>query len=199
MQKHNSNCSGKFTRGTTLIYTQSLKLLEILVVPREFKKVNFSPKGPITLKISDMKPWNLLFWKNEVCPSYLISCESHEWLKVPFCLFHSSQNKWIWMNIWLHFYTFEGLQRAITLLRIYAFRKVVLLWNREQLKFKIWNFESCRPLGDKPHFLYPLGLLRFQNFPSFLFVPKLSYSKPFCNILDYPSAANIQEVWSFLI
>ena len=43
-------------KSTILIKTEGLRLLEILVVPSEFKKVNFSPKGPTTLKISDMKP-----------------------------------------------------------------------------------------------------------------------------------------------
>ena len=38
------------------MYTENLILLEILVVPRELKKMNFSPKSPTTLKISDMKP-----------------------------------------------------------------------------------------------------------------------------------------------
>ena len=37
-------------------YKQSLRLLEILIVPRELKKVNFSSKRPTTLKILDMKP-----------------------------------------------------------------------------------------------------------------------------------------------
>ena len=40
---------------TTLKYTESLRIPEILVVPREFDKMNVSPKRPTTLKISDMK------------------------------------------------------------------------------------------------------------------------------------------------
>ena len=35
---------------------ESLRLLEILVVPRDLKKVSFYPKRPTTLKILDMKP-----------------------------------------------------------------------------------------------------------------------------------------------
>ena len=54
--KRNSNCSGKFIRRTTLIYSESLRLQEILVVPRRVKKMNFSPKSLTTRKISDMKP-----------------------------------------------------------------------------------------------------------------------------------------------
>ena len=38
------------------MYIERLRLLEVLVVPRELKKVEFSPKRPSTLKISDMKP-----------------------------------------------------------------------------------------------------------------------------------------------
>ena len=54
--KHNSNCTGKFVRRTTLIYTENLRLLEILAVHMELKKMNFSPKRPTTLKILDIEP-----------------------------------------------------------------------------------------------------------------------------------------------
>ena len=77
-----------------------------LVVPRELTKMNFSPKRLTIYKVSDMKPLN---WKIQVCPTSLISCESHEWLTVPFCHFHSAHNEWIWMKTWLNFYAFEGL------------------------------------------------------------------------------------------
>ena len=47
------------------------KFIELLLVwdswksgcPKGVEKVNFSPKRPTILKMSDMKPWNLLFWK----------------------------------------------------------------------------------------------------------------------------------------
>ena len=42
--------------------TESLRPLEIFIAPRELKKVNFSRKKPTNLKISDMKPRNLLFY-----------------------------------------------------------------------------------------------------------------------------------------
>ena len=54
------------------------------------------------------------------------------------------------------------------------------------------------PLGTYPHFLSPLGLLKCQDFLSFLFILKLSYSKPFYNTLNYPSTTNIQEVRKFI-
>ena len=43
-------------RRTTLIYTESLKLLEIFVALRELKEMNFSPKRLTTFKITDMRP-----------------------------------------------------------------------------------------------------------------------------------------------
>ena len=43
----------------------------------------------------------------------------------------------------------------------------------------------------------PLGLLRFQELVSFLFIMKLSYSKPLYSTLNYASAVNIQEVMKF--
>ena len=49
------------------------------------------------------------------------------------------------------------------------------------------------PLGKSFNFLSPLGLLNFWDFLSFLFILKLSYSKPFYNTLNYASTANIEE------
>ena len=40
-------------------------------------------------------------------------------------------------------------------------------------------------------------LLKFQDFLSFLFILKSSYSKPFHNTLNYTSTANIEEVMKF--
>ena len=46
-------------------------------------------------------------------------------------------------------------------------------------------------------FLSPLGSLKFQDFLGFLFILKLSYSKPFHNTLNYASTANIEAVMKF--
>ena len=46
-------------------------------------------------------------------------------------------------------------------------------------------------------FVSPLGSLKFFNFLGFLFLLKLSYSKPFYNALNYASTANIEEVMKF--
>ena len=46
-------------------------------------------------------------------------------------------------------------------------------------------------------FLSPLGSLKFFDFPSFLFILKLAYSKPFHNTLNHASTANIEEVMKF--
>ena len=55
----------------------------------------------------------------------------------------------------------------------------------------------CRSLGRNLNFLSPLGSLKFEDFLSFLFILKLSYSKPFHNTLNYVSTANIEEVMKF--
>ena len=47
------------------------------------------------------------------------------------------------------------------------------------------------------NFLSPLGSLKFQDFLSFLFTLKLSYSKCFHNNWNYASTANIEEVMKF--
>ena len=51
--------------------------------------------------------FNLMFWKNYVCPTYLISLKSHKWLNVLWCHLYASQNKWIWMKILLNFDALE--------------------------------------------------------------------------------------------
>ena len=48
--------------------------------------------------------------------------------------------------------------------------------------------------GDKSHFWSPLGLLKFQDFLSFLFIPKWSYST---FLQNYASTANTQKVMKF--
>ena len=46
-------------------------------------------------------------------------------------------------------------------------------------------------------FLSPLGSLKFYDFLSFLFILKLSNSKPFHNTLSCASTENIEEVMKF--
>ena len=53
------------------------------------------------------------------------------------------------------------------------------------------------PLGKNLNFLSPLGSLKFYVFLSFLFILKLSYSKPIRKILNYASTANIEELTKF--
>ena len=53
------------------------------------------------------------------------------------------------------------------------------------------------PLGKTLFSLSPLRSLKFLYFLSFLFILKLSYSKPFHNSLNYASTANIEEVMKF--
>ena len=48
----------------------------------------------------------------------------------------------------------------------------------------------------KTLFFVSLGI-KFQDFLSFLFILRLSYSKPFHNTLNYASTANIEEVMKF--
>ena len=50
------------------------------------------------------------------------------------------------------------------------------------------------PLGKNLNFWSPLGWLKFCDSLSVLFILKLSYSKPFHDILNNTSTANIEEV-----
>ena len=53
------------------------------------------------------------------------------------------------------------------------------------------------PLEKNLNFLCPKGSLKFWDFLSFLFILKFSYSKSFCNTLNYISTTNIEEVMKF--
>ena len=61
-----------------------------------------------------------------------------------------------------------------------------------------WNFEyeilGLVSLGENLTFLSPFGLLKFHVFMNFIFILKLSFSKPFYNNLNYTSNENIREV-----
>ena len=65
-----------------------------------------------------------------------------------------------------------------------------------------WSFR-CKilghvgPLGKSLNFFVSLGISEIHDFPSFQFILKLSYSKPFRNTLNYASTANIEEVMKF--
>ena len=53
------------------------------------------------------------------------------------------------------------------------------------------------PLGKNLIFLSPLGSLKCQDFLSFLFIQKFSYSEPIHDILSYASVENIEKVMKF--
>ena len=96
---------------------------------------------------------------------------------------------------------FEGLKRAITLFRVLEI--LTFKYFRNSFCYvNIWGFKSnilghvC-PLGKTLIFLSPLGSLKFWDFLSFLFISKLSCSKPFHNTLNCASTANIEEVMKF--
>ena len=78
-------------------------MLEISIIQGSWKvDLFFVDLRLSSLQISDMKPLNLMFWKNYVCATYLISFKSHKWLNVLWCHFYASQNEWIWMKILLN-------------------------------------------------------------------------------------------------
>ena len=53
------------------------------------------------------------------------------------------------------------------------------------------------PWGKTLIFFVSLGIAEIQNFLSFQFILKLSYSKFFHNTLNYASTANTEEVVKF--
>ena len=67
--------------------------------------------------------------------------------------------------------------------------------NSWSFKYKILSHVS--PLEENLSFLYPLGLLKYYHFLSGLFILKFSYSKLFCNTLNYASTVNIEQVMKF--
>ena len=78
-----------------------------------------------------------------------------------------------------------------------------LMYFRNSFCFRIENIWSFRHkilccvglLGT--NFIFKISLGIAWDFVGFLFILKLSYSKPFYSTLDYASTANIEEVTKF--
>ena len=69
------------------MYTENLILLEVLVVPRGLKKNELFSQETYNSQNFRYETLKSPLLKNQVCPSYLVSCESHRRLKVHFVIF----------------------------------------------------------------------------------------------------------------
>ena len=93
----------KFTNSWKFTFPEEVK-----------KKMNFPPKR--------------FTMKSAVPNTHFISCASHRRLKECWCQFHAWQNEYEGIyDIWLNFYTFWELHRAITRLQVDVFQKFILL------------------------------------------------------------------------
>ena len=92
--------------------------------PKGVKKKNLSPKR-LTNQNFRCEILNYLLLEKLKCIHFPISCESHQWLKVCWCQFHASHNKylielwWFW-NINTHIKE-TGLLRSEFLYKIHNF------------------------------------------------------------------------------
>ena len=142
-----------------------MRVLEIGVVPRELKKVNFPPKRPTTLIISDMKLWNLLFEKTK-CVSLLpyFVWKSQTIKGTFFVIFtHQRMNEYEWIYDW-------------TLILLKDFREPLLsfelIYFRNSFCYRIENSRGFRykildhvgPLGKNFNFFVSLGITEILGF-----------------------------------
>ena len=145
-------------RKTTGLYTEIFKIVEIWLSEGSWKK-NFSPKRLTVLKISDMEPWNL-FWKNWVCPTYLISCESHKWFTVPFRHFqrmteYESKYDWTFMLL-------KDFREILLSFELMHFRNSFCSRIENNWSFKYKILRRAGPLGTNLIFCLPWDCWDFK-------------------------------------
>ena len=138
-----------------------MRFLEILVVPRHLKKVNFFPKRPTTLKISDMKPWNLLFWKKlsmSLLPRFVWKSQTIKGTFLSFSLIKEWMNIEYVIELWCFWRTSESHYSPSSW---YILKIPFIIEQRivEVLGLKFWAMWV--PWGKTLIFLSPLGSLKF--------------------------------------
>ena len=74
------------------------------------------------------------------------------------------------------------------------FRNFFCYRTENSLGFRYKILGHVSPLRKNLNFFVSLGIAEILGFLSFLFILKLSCSKPFQNTLNYASSANIEEV-----
>ena len=146
-----------------------------IVCPKGDKKRNFLSW---VLPFSKFHIW----WNLEISSfekkNLSVSHRSHfvwkSWMiKGTFYHFHSSQNDWTSMLLNGHY-----LQSLFSFQLIH-FRNSFCYRTENNWILNVKILIRVRPLGINLTFSSPLGLLKLQDFLSFLFILKLSYSKPF--------------------
>ena len=178
-------------RRTTWVYTKTFQIFEIWSSQGSWKKWTFLPRDS---PFSKVQIWHL----------EIFSFEKTKWSHMPHFLwqsqmindalrhFHSSQNEWIWMKIWLNFYAFKG---AITLFWVDAFLSNSFCYRTEN------NFESRRSHGDRPHFFVSLEVAEISRFPKLSIYSKIVLPKNLSRtlwIIMLPLQI-FKKLWSFII
>ena len=75
--------------------------------------------------------------------------------------------------------------------------ELIYFRNSFYYSFRYKILDHVGPLGKNLDCFVFLVIAEIYDFPSFQFILKLSYSKPFHNTLNYASTANIEEVMKF--
>ena len=155
-----------------------------MFVPRQLKKELFSQESCHSQNfIYENLKSPLLKRKIQVCPTDLISCESHEWLKVPFTIFSHHgmiEYEWIYDRIFMLLNDFILFSHSpLFSFQLMHFRNSFCYRTENNWNFKCQNFESCRPLGDKPHFSSPLGIAEISRLSKFSIYSEIILLKTF--------------------
>ena len=105
-------------------------------------------------------------------------------------------NEYGWIYDWTLMHL-KDFKEPLLFFQLIYFRNSFCYRKENSWGFRYKILGHVGPLGKNLNFLSPLGSLKFEDFLSFLFMLKLSYSKPFHKTLKYASTANIEEVMQF--
>ena len=131
-----------------------------------------------------------------MCPTCLISCESHELLKVPFCHFHLSENEWIyeWTFMVLKDFRVPLLSFELIHVRNFFCYRIENNWN---FKYKILSLVS--PLGTNLIFCLSWDSWNFKIFYTFYLFWSCPTQNLFETIWIMLLLQIFKKLWSFII
>ena len=162
---------------------------------------NFGPtKRPTTLKISDMKPWNLLFWKKLSVPvtSFRVKV-TNDWRYIFVILAHQKMNEYEWIYDW-------------TLMLLKDFREPLLsfelIYFRNSFCYRIgnsWGFRykilgQVGPLGKILNFFcLPWDRWNFRIFWAFCLYWRFPTQNLSTTLWIMHLLQILKKLWSFII
>ena len=113
-------------------------------------------------------------------------------IKGTFCHFHSSENEWIWMNIWLN----SDGEPLLSFQLIY-FRNSFCYRKESSWGFRYKILDHVGPLGKNLNFFVSLGIAEILGFSELFVYTEVVLLKATLWIM--PLLQILKKLWSFII